>query len=345
LLLLATGCSTAPKTTDAYGSTLPAKSPSWTDTLTAPFKSNPGPTADAHPDEISLSTGTPKPHADLIVSAAKVYEKSNNNEAAAAEYEKALKLEPNYLPAILGYAHFRDRLGQMPEATKLYARAEKVRPQEPATHNDLGICYARQGMLNEAAAELQKAVKLQPGKKLYRNNLAQLLVEQDKYADAYNNLVFVHGEAIAHYNLGYLMKQKGSIKLAQDQFALALRVNPSLTPAQQMLDQLAADAGQSPNRQASAEQSPAPSSISNIRAEFDSPANNNAAATAQSPWPAVDVGPNIEASGPASAPSAASDSAYPAITPANHRNFSAASTSDLPPTPEQVDSYPSFVRR
>ena len=48
----------------------------------------------------------------------------------------------------------------------------------------LGLCLHRQGKLNESVTVLREAVRLQPDRKLYRNNLATVLVEAGQLDDA-----------------------------------------------------------------------------------------------------------------------------------------------------------------
>jgi len=57
-------------------------------------------------------------------------------------------------------------------------RAALSRPEAPADiHNDLGIALASAGRLDEALAELQLAVKLQPDSSEAKNNLAAVTAQ------------------------------------------------------------------------------------------------------------------------------------------------------------------------
>ena len=356
LALLPSGCSSPPKTADAYGpgTPAPAQAASWYDPVTAPFKSKP---AAAKPeqqgDPTSLSTGLPKPNADLFVSSAKLHEKNNDNAGAAGEYEKALKVDANYLPALMGYAHLKDRGGDLKGATQWYVRAGKGHPKDASVHNDLGICYARQGMLTESSAELSKAVELQPDKKLYRNNLAQLQVEQNHMGEAFVNLKAAHGESIAHYNLGYLLNQKGSSQAAAEQFALALRSDPTFAQAQQMLDRVAAkeSLAQGPAttaRGATPDVVPQVAPAANVRAEFETAANPNPwASRGASPWRTgasqASAAVNDQFEQQPQAPQPAANVNVPAASanvPAAVQNPGpSAWDNGVPPTPDQVGTY------
>jgi tetratricopeptide (TPR) repeat protein len=80
-------------------------------------------------------------------------------------------------------------------------------------------------------------VELQPLNKLYRNNLATALVELGRADKAFQHLMAVHGEAVAHYNLGFLLWKAKKPEEARQQFLAALAVDPSLTPARKVLAQ------------------------------------------------------------------------------------------------------------
>jgi hypothetical protein len=123
---------------------------------------------------------------------------------------------------------------------KLYQRAAQAHPKDPAVFNNMAVHYARRGMRREAIAALDRAIQLRPGEPRYRNNLAMLLVEVGRPQEAFFQLRAVHDEAVAHYNLGFLLSKKGQFQAAAEEFTVALRFNPALTPARQWLDRLAA---------------------------------------------------------------------------------------------------------
>jgi tetratricopeptide (TPR) repeat protein len=154
-----------------------------------------------------------------------------------------LQIAPDDLRPLLGYARLQDRLGRPQEALKLYERAARVHPQEPAVFNHMAVHYTRCGMLREAIGAADRAVQLRPYEPRYRNNMAMLLVEVGRPQEAFFQLHAVYDEAVAHYNLGYLLTKKGQTQAAAQEFAVALRINPALLPAHQWLDRLAASPG------------------------------------------------------------------------------------------------------
>lgn len=214
---------------------------SWAKKLTKPFKSA-GTTAKkptvAENDPIALATKTAPPDGDLYVSLAKLQERSGNTAGAIEEYNKALDADAKSLPAMLGLARLYDRQGRYDDAIKLYRTASELHADNAAVANDYGLCLARSGNIKESAVALRKAVSLDSEKVLYRNNLATVLVELGRVDEAYETLVPAHGEAVAHYNVGFLLNKReteAAKTAAYDHFREAAKLNPDFKEAQQWL--------------------------------------------------------------------------------------------------------------
>jgi Flp pilus assembly protein TadD len=180
-----------------------------------------------------------KPSPDLCVATARLCESRGDFPGAATQYEIALKDSPDYVPALLSYAHLQDHQNKLAEATTLYQRAVKASPKEASAYNDMGLCYARRGMATEALSAMGKATQLQPDKALYRNNLACVLVDQHRVDDALAQLRAVDNESVANYNLGILLEQRKQDTLAQTHFQRAIELNPQFAEARAWSEHLA----------------------------------------------------------------------------------------------------------
>jgi len=188
-------------------------------------------------DPLALSTKA-EPSARLFVALAKLQEQEGRLAGAAERYEQALKKDPDYPGALLGYARLKERLGHPAEAEKLYERAAKAHPREPAVANNAGLFYAKQKQYPKALAALGQAVRLKPREAKYRHNLALVLVQMGRNEEAFGHLRAVHTEAVAHYNLGYLLRTKGDDRAAAFHFGQALRADSSMVAARQWLARL-----------------------------------------------------------------------------------------------------------
>jgi hypothetical protein len=108
----------------------------------------------------------------------------------------------------------------------------------------MGLCFARQQQWPRATESLNHAIALQPANPKYRNNLATVLVEMGRTEEALKQLTAVNPPAVAHYNMAYLLEQKGQPNLAIGHLQQAVARDPNLGPAHEMLARLSGGAVQ-----------------------------------------------------------------------------------------------------
>ncbi len=188
-------------------------------------------------DELNPNT-RPSGLENVYLRTARAREAQGDLDAAIDQYERALKEAPTDRRALVGLARLYDRQGDFKKAVQLYQRAIDAHPKDALGYNSLGLCYARHGKLQPSIEMLQRAVELQPKVVLHRNNLATVLVDANRPDDAYKHLAAVHSEAIAHYNLGYLLSEHGEKDQATKHLKLALQADPLFAPARNLLSEI-----------------------------------------------------------------------------------------------------------
>lgn len=196
------------------------------------------PTALSKDDPLSLWHKTPDPDANFYTKLAELQEQAGNLAGAEQQYQRALQTSAKHVPALLGLARLQDRQGKQAEAAVFYRQAIEADPNDPSPHNDLGLLLARGGDLEGAAQELEQAVELDPSRALFHNNLATVFVDLGRYPEALDELTKAHGDAVGHYNLGYLLAERGQVGPARFHFGEALRRNPQLAEAKQWFELL-----------------------------------------------------------------------------------------------------------
>lgn len=201
-------------------------------------------------DPLRLDNPTKKLGPEVHVAAARLFENQSKFVEAQDHYQKALQVAPKDLSALVGLARLHDRQGNWQKAVELYQQAIKVEPNNSLVYNDLGLCLARQQQHETALQALNKAVALTPGSAKYRNNLATVLEEVGRSDEAFQQLSAGNSPAVAHYNLGYLLQQKGQRAEATQHYQQALAIDPSLAAARDMLVQLGELTGQPASAQA-----------------------------------------------------------------------------------------------
>lgn len=189
----------------------------------------------AEPDATRLDAPAKKVGPEVYIAAARMLENQSKFDEAEEQYQKALKAAPTDLNTLIGLARLYDRQGNTAQAMQYYERAVKAHGKSAVVHNDLGLCYARQKQLDKSVHSLAKAVELQPENARYRNNLATVLVEAGRTGEALAHLSRTNSEAVAHYNVGYLLHKRGQQGEAVQHLQHAISLDPSLTPAREML--------------------------------------------------------------------------------------------------------------
>ena len=133
---------------------------------------------------------------------------------AAAEYERALELTPQYAEALNNLGNIRKDQKMYDEAIAHLESSIKVFPGNPKTHNNLGTVYAMKGDVNKAELYFAKAVHLQPTYFEARQNLGIAYMPQGRLDVAEKEL----SEAVTMARGGMAYEQQ---RLAAAKAALA----------------------------------------------------------------------------------------------------------------------------
>jgi Flp pilus assembly protein TadD len=153
-----------------------------------------------------------------------------NADAAIAQFQRAIGLDPKYFPARLNLAYAYERADRIEEAVAAYREAINFEPGNFFARNNLGVLYDKKGQYDSAIVELESALKIEPGNAMALKNLetakknqtvikareAQIL-QAEKAAQAKPN------DPQASYNLARLYAFYGKKELAYEWLAKALK--------------------------------------------------------------------------------------------------------------------------
>lgn len=122
-------------------------------------------------------------------------------------------------------------------ALKEFTSAEKITPDDPYLHYDLGLTYLAREKYALAEMHLQKAITLKNNYTAAMNSLGVVLMKQKKWDGAIalfrataDNLLYT----TPHYplsNMGWAFLGKGNFKSAETSFKKALRAKPNFINA------------------------------------------------------------------------------------------------------------------
>jgi superkiller protein 3 len=153
-------------------------------------------------------------------------------------YEQALSIDPKNRTSLIGLARVQSKQGNHPRAVESYRAAVQVNPNDAELWHEFGMCWGRQKQWDQAIPALYKAVSLDPRNAIYSNNYGWTLARAGQFQDSFEHFCRTVGEARAHYNLARMAQHLGQTNLSRQYAEAALRVDPQLAEAQQLLAQL-----------------------------------------------------------------------------------------------------------
>ena len=80
-------------------------------------------------------------------------------DAAIAEFQSALSLDPTYFPARLNLAYTYERADRIEDAMAAYREAIAFQPRNFFAHNNLGVLYDKKGLHDAAIREFEIALR------------------------------------------------------------------------------------------------------------------------------------------------------------------------------------------
>ncbi len=150
---------------------------------------------------------------------------------ARESFEKALKLEPEMAPAMLGLADVAIREGDMAQARTWVGNAVRTRPEDPGILLGQAKFLYQEGNYREAERVLKKALSIKPDFIPARAYLGDLYLEKLEHPEAaaaeYRKVLEQDpGHAGAHYALGIALERLGKPEEAVTQWQEAVRLSP-----------------------------------------------------------------------------------------------------------------------
>jgi tetratricopeptide (TPR) repeat protein len=157
---------------------------------------------------------------------------------ARRAYQQALEIDASYLPAYQALGRLYVTIGDHERAVATYHKGLQKHKKEAGLWFDLGMAHARKKEWEPGLEALRKAVELDPENRRYVNTLGHCLARTGRYDESLGCFRKAVGEAKAHYNLARMMLHMNDQAQARQHLHLALRADPQLAQAQQLLASL-----------------------------------------------------------------------------------------------------------
>ena len=173
-------------------------------------------------------------------------EKQRIMEDARIAYEKAITVDPKYVPGYLGLARHWEVRDRHDLAVHFYDECLKLAPQDAGLFHEAGMCQARHKEWEEALARLSKAVELDPENRACAMNFALCLARSERFDESLAWLRKLQPEAEAQFTLARMMHHLGRYDLCMEHVRQSLNADPMFIPAQELLASLTAPAPTTP---------------------------------------------------------------------------------------------------
>jgi radical SAM protein with 4Fe4S-binding SPASM domain len=156
---------------------------------------------------------------------------NNNLQDARNYYQKVLKIDPNYTPALNNLGVIYKNLQENQKARDCYEKAIEINPNYSDAHNNFGILFKELGEFEKAKECFEKVISIDPNHSQALNNLGtifQELGELQKVKGCFEKAIEIDPNYVdAHNNLGVIFKDLGQYQKAKECYKKAIEINPN----------------------------------------------------------------------------------------------------------------------
>jgi len=159
-----------------------------------------------------------------------VLDQKGQVEAAIAQYDRALQIQPAYAETHNNLGNALCRTGRIQEAIAHYQKALELVPGLPQVHNNLGTAFGQNGQLMEAMGEFRKALEINPNFAGAHGNLGYALLmtgkEDEALPELRKALELKPDSADIHKHMADLFRKQGRVADAIAHYRKALEIRP-----------------------------------------------------------------------------------------------------------------------
>jgi tetratricopeptide (TPR) repeat protein len=189
---------------------------------------------------LHLKPDYPEAHYNL----GSILQRTGNLPEAVSHYEQALRLKPDFAEVHYNYGVALMQVGRPQDAITHYEQAVRINPDYAEAHCNLGITLAQTGRIEDAIAHFEQALRINPDYADAHNDLGVVLKQMGRTEEAaahFEQALRINPDyAEAHYNLGLALEKMNRPTDAIAQFEQALKLRPDFTPARDALERLQA---------------------------------------------------------------------------------------------------------
>src|SRR5438093_4477516 len=160
---------------------------------------------------------------------------SGRYDEAAAHFEKALQIDPNFYDGLVAMGVTRSHQGRLPEAIEYFQAAIRSQSDAPKAHVQLAHALWTENRDEAALEEMQRVLQFAPEDADIRADFGLALALVDRIPEAieqlHEALRLNPNSAEAHNNLGLALLASGKARESIPEFETAMRLKPELRGA------------------------------------------------------------------------------------------------------------------
>lgn len=156
---------------------------------------------------------------------------------------EATQSDPSNAEAWYDLGMIQSELGKTPEAISSLRRSTELDPELAEAQNSLGATLAETGQFELAEGAFRAALRLEPTLAIAHANLANLLASRNDLAEAVWHYERASAKAADQFNYGIALARMNRLNDAQTHIEAALKDNPNLAEAHDVLGGLLENRG------------------------------------------------------------------------------------------------------
>ena len=183
-------------------------------------------------------TQEPRVTATTYLAHGHLLERQGQFERAVVQYQKALRMQPDFVTARNRLGITLNKLGRHTEASEQFRQALRYQADKPFLYNNLGFSLYLEGQYEKANAALEDALRLKSEYARAHMNHALVLAKLNRFDEVASELAQACDPPDANYNMGILLTEAQRYADAACYLERALTLRPNFEAARLQLHEV-----------------------------------------------------------------------------------------------------------
>jgi len=164
------------------------------------------------------------------------------NNKAIEKYERAIKIDPNYVVAYSNWGVILGKQENFEEAIKKFEKVIEIDPNNVVAYSNWGAVLGKQGNFKKAIEKYERAIKIDPNYADAYFNWGVDLYTQEKFEESiekYQKVIEIDpNHADAYFNWGAVLNKQEKFEEAIEKFEKVIEINPNYAGVNELIHNL-----------------------------------------------------------------------------------------------------------